>query len=203
MRELRSLHSLIRARAPSNVPPLPEGAVGWCACPACPLPIYPGEGRFCDLCWPVGCGCGCICQCQCDPVERTPRQRRLGGAEQRQCRIDFDLAERVMQVFKDWLGLRRGEWRERLAKLPHFDLNESDASDDESPGGGQHSTSRGTHNLSMTGDMPIAQYSMDEYRVDKGPNAAKRRERDTIALLNNPTCLRTHKFPTGIPHRVR
>ena len=67
-----------------------------------------------------------------------------------------------MQVFKDWLGLRRGEWRARLEKLPHFDLNDSDASDDKSPGGGQHSTSRGTHNLSMTGDMPIAQYSMDE-----------------------------------------
>jgi hypothetical protein len=28
--------------------------------------------------------------------------------------------------------------------------------------GGMHSTSRGVHNLAMTGDMPIAQYSMDE-----------------------------------------
>jgi len=28
--------------------------------------------------------------------------------------------------------------------------------------GGMHSTSRGVHNLAMTADMPIAQYSMDE-----------------------------------------
>ena len=47
-------------------PPLPEGAVGWCACPPCPLPVYPGEGHFCDLCWPVACGCSCACQCHCD-----------------------------------------------------------------------------------------------------------------------------------------
>ena len=67
-----------------------------------------------------------------------------------------------MHVFKEWLWLRRGEWRARLKSLPHFDLNDSDASDDESTAGGQHSTSRGTHNLSMTGDMPIAQYSMAE-----------------------------------------
>ena len=67
-----------------------------------------------------------------------------------------------MHVFKEWLGLRRGEWRARLESLPHFDLNDSDASDDESTTGSRHSTSRGTHNLSMTGDMPIAQYSMAE-----------------------------------------
>ena len=161
-RELRSLHSLLRARDWSTLPPLPEGAVGWCACPACPLPIYPNEGPFCDLCWPVDCGCGCICQCQCNPVERTPEQQCLGDAERRQCRIDLDLAERVMQILKDWLGLRRGEWQARLERLPHFDLNDSDASDDETPAGGQHSTSRGVHNLAMTGDMPIAQYSMTE-----------------------------------------
>jgi hypothetical protein len=47
-------------------PPLPDGAVSWCACAACPLPVYPGEGSYCDLCWTVECGCGCVCQCQCD-----------------------------------------------------------------------------------------------------------------------------------------
>eukprot|EP00900_Chrysochromulina_parva_P015464 jgi/Chrpa1/23919/Chrysochromulina_OHIO_Genome00027794-RA len=47
-------------------PPLPDGAVGWCACAACPLPVYPGEGSHCDLCWTVDCGCNCVCQCQCD-----------------------------------------------------------------------------------------------------------------------------------------
>ena len=31
------------------------------------------------------------------------------------------------------------------------------------------------------------------YRVDEGPNAARKRVRDTIAPLNKPTlCLRTH-----------
>ena len=45
---------------------------------------------------------------------------------------------------------------------PSINLNDSDASDDEAPMGGMHSTSRGVHNLAMTGDMPIAQYSMDE-----------------------------------------
>ena len=44
--------------------PLPEGAVGWCACAFCPLPVYPGDGTFCDFCWPVDdCECGCACQC--------------------------------------------------------------------------------------------------------------------------------------------
>ena len=70
--------------ARSAAPPLPEGAVAWCACPACPLPVYTDEGHFCDLCWPVGCGCGCMCQCQCDPVERAPQRRRLEDAEHRQ-----------------------------------------------------------------------------------------------------------------------
>ena len=31
-----------------------------------------------------------------------------------------------------------------------------------------------------------------KYRVDKGPNAARKRARDTIAPLNNSTYLRTH-----------
>ena len=44
--------------------PLPEGAVGWCACAFCPLPVYPGDGTFCDFCWPVDdCDWGCACQC--------------------------------------------------------------------------------------------------------------------------------------------
>jgi hypothetical protein len=79
--------------------------------------------------------------------------------------VDRDLAEQAMRVFKEWLGVRRVawlQWRARVAQLPHFDLNDSDASDDEAPMGGMHSTSRGVHNLAMTGDMPIAQYSMDE-----------------------------------------
>jgi len=70
-----------------------------------------------------------------------------------------------MRAFKDWLGIRRVawlKWRATVAQLPHFDLNDSDAPDDEAPMGGMHSTSRGVHNLAMTADMPIAQYSMDE-----------------------------------------
>ena len=44
--------------------PLPEGTVGWCACAFCPLPVYPGDGTFCDFCWPVDdCDWGCACQC--------------------------------------------------------------------------------------------------------------------------------------------
>jgi hypothetical protein len=69
----------LRARRSRDDPPLPEGAVGWCACTFCPLPVYPGEGAYCDLCWPVGCGCGCDCQCLCDAVDAPPRQR-LGDA---------------------------------------------------------------------------------------------------------------------------
>ena len=38
---------------------LPEGAVDWCSCPHCPLPVYPGEGSECDFCWPVGTTCAC------------------------------------------------------------------------------------------------------------------------------------------------
>jgi hypothetical protein len=38
---------------------LPEGAVDWCSCPYCPLPVYPGEGSECDFCWPVGATCAC------------------------------------------------------------------------------------------------------------------------------------------------
>jgi len=97
------LHAL--ARLPP--PPLPEGAVAWCACPACPLPVYPGEGQFCDLCWPVDCGCTCMCQCQCDLAERAPRRRRLNDMAHRPHHIDQDLAEQAMRAFKDWLGIRR------------------------------------------------------------------------------------------------
>ena len=44
--------------------PLPEGTVGWCACAFCPLHVYPGDGTFCDFCWPVDdCDWGCACQC--------------------------------------------------------------------------------------------------------------------------------------------
>jgi hypothetical protein len=112
---------------------------------------------------------------------------RNGGASKtrsiakEQGRIDLHLAEQVMQVFKEWLGLRRGEWRARLESLPRFDLNDSDASDDESTAGGQHSTSRGTHNLSMTGDMPIAQYSMAEL-LDLLDGALHSNAPDTIEI---------------------
>jgi hypothetical protein len=78
--------------------------------------------------------------------------------------VDQNLAEQAMQIFKEWLEVRRVawlEWRATVARLSHFDLNDSDE-DDEAPMGGMHSTSRGVHNLAMTGDMPIAQYSMDE-----------------------------------------
>ena len=44
--------------------PLPEGTVGWCACAFCTLHVYPGDGTFCDFCWPVDdCDWGCACQC--------------------------------------------------------------------------------------------------------------------------------------------
>ena len=90
-------HALEPARIPP--PPLPEGAVAWCACPACPLPIYPGEGQFCDLCWPVACGCTCMCQCQCDLAERAPRRRRLDDVALSTHHTAQDLAEQAMQVF--------------------------------------------------------------------------------------------------------
>ena len=38
---------------------LPEGAVDWCACQYCTLPVYPGEGSLCDFCIPVGTTCAC------------------------------------------------------------------------------------------------------------------------------------------------
>ena len=42
------------------------------------------------------------------------------------------------------------------------------------------------------------------YRVDKGPNAARKRARDTIVAPLNNTNLSTYPLiPTGIPHRVR
>ena len=64
----------LTARRARYSPPLPEGAVGWCHCTFCPLPVYPGEGLYCDLCWPVDCGCVCDCQCLCDAVEPPPEQ---------------------------------------------------------------------------------------------------------------------------------
>ena len=81
-RSIQAWWRYLTARRARDGPPLPEGAVGWCACSYCPLPVYPGEGSYCDLCWPVGCGCVCVCQCQCEPVDRTapagdrPRVRR-------------------------------------------------------------------------------------------------------------------------------
>ena len=55
--------------------PLPEGAVGICACPHCDLGVYPGEGALCDLCiqpWECenGCSCSCICHCHDEGSER-------------------------------------------------------------------------------------------------------------------------------------
>ena len=80
----------LAARWARDEPPLPEGAVGWCYCTFCPLPVYPGEGDYCDLCWPVGCGCGCDCQCLCDAVDAPPRQR-LGDALE-QLQVDVAVA---------------------------------------------------------------------------------------------------------------
>ena len=82
----------LTARRARNDPPLPEGAVGWCACTFCPLPVYPGEGVYCDLCWPVACGCVCMCQCQCEPDDRAldrtlPRQRLGDAIEQLQVEV--------------------------------------------------------------------------------------------------------------------
>jgi hypothetical protein len=82
----------LRSRWSRDGPPLPEGAVGWCACTFCPLPVYPGEGVYCDLCWPVECGCVCMCQCQCEPVDRAldrtlPRQRLGDALEQLQVEV--------------------------------------------------------------------------------------------------------------------
>jgi hypothetical protein len=59
-------------------PPLPEGAVGWCACPACPIPVYPEDNNYCDMCWPVECGCVCTCRCQRATANPSilPRRRR-------------------------------------------------------------------------------------------------------------------------------
>ena len=79
------------ARWSRDDPPLPEGAVGWCACTFCSLPIYPGEGAFCDICWPVECGCGCMCQCLCEPVDQTKPRQRLGDALE-QLQVEVALA---------------------------------------------------------------------------------------------------------------
>ena len=69
----RTIQAWWRRRATCRIspPPLPEGAVGWCHCTRCHLPVYPGEGLYCDLCWPVGCGCGCMCQCLCGEANRA------------------------------------------------------------------------------------------------------------------------------------
>jgi hypothetical protein len=79
------------ARWSRDEPPLPEGAVGWCACTFCSLPIYPGDGAFCDICWPVECGCGCMCQCLCEPVDQTKPRQRLGDALE-QLQVEVALA---------------------------------------------------------------------------------------------------------------
>ena len=98
--ELKHVHSAraiqiwwrwLRARWSRDDPPLPEGAVGWCACAFCSLPIYPGEGAFCDICWPVECGCGCMCQCRCEPVDQTKPRQRLGDALE-QLQVEVALA---------------------------------------------------------------------------------------------------------------
>jgi len=44
----------------------------------------------------------------------------------------------------------------KIKQLQRLDLNDSDASEDKAPVGGMHSTSRGTHNLAMSGNMAIA-----------------------------------------------
>ena len=45
------------------LPPLPNGATGWCACRFCPSLIYSDDDLYCDFCWPVDCGCECWCLC--------------------------------------------------------------------------------------------------------------------------------------------
>ena len=45
------------------LPPLPDGATGWCACRFCPSLIYSDDDLYCDFCWPVDCGCECWCLC--------------------------------------------------------------------------------------------------------------------------------------------
>jgi len=73
---------LTTRRSRDNPPPPPEGAVGWCACPWCEVPVYDEDNNYCDMCWPVGCGCVCTCQCHCVPVDQRapadgrPRARR-------------------------------------------------------------------------------------------------------------------------------
>jgi hypothetical protein len=98
--ELKQVHSAreiqiwwrwLWARWSRDDPPLPEGAVGWCACAFCSLPIYPGEGAFCDICWPVECGCGCMCQCLCEPVDQSQPLQRLGDALE-QLQVEVALA---------------------------------------------------------------------------------------------------------------
>ena len=81
----------LTARRARNSPPLPEGAVGWCHCTYCPLPIYRGEGIYCDLCWPDVCGCVCDCQCLCDAVDQAPPRQRLGDALE-QLQVDVAMA---------------------------------------------------------------------------------------------------------------
>ena len=47
------------AKDAETTQPLPEGAVGGCACQECDEAVYPGEGIYCRVnqCWKVDCGC--------------------------------------------------------------------------------------------------------------------------------------------------
>ena len=73
----------LTTRRSKTDPPLPEGAVGWCACPACPIPVYPEDNNYCDMCWPVECGCVCTCLCHCESVDHALPPPRLGDALER------------------------------------------------------------------------------------------------------------------------
>ena len=46
--------------------PLPPGAVGWCACTHCDLPVFPDDfdGK-CDYCFVPNCPAACDCDCVC------------------------------------------------------------------------------------------------------------------------------------------
>ena len=61
------LHAIESNRLSTEETALPEGAVGWCACSFCDLPIYPDNpDGYCDFCWKPSCMHACQCVCECE-----------------------------------------------------------------------------------------------------------------------------------------
>ena len=133
-------------------PPLPDGAVGWCACRFCPSLIYSVDDLYCELCWPVECGCECWCLCVGhDEVTAPPESVR------QQWKCELGKAIEQLQAEAHTPYDTRSYYKQGIS----YSLDDGEET--------THATARGTHNPSMIGDMPNAHYGNGQGTAQPSP----------------------------------